>query len=157
MDTLLWLNFAGLMFVCAVGLMVMHVRSWRTQQAAGLDPKELDYRRRQFRRRMQTSAMLAFLAAALPTGLWVLSSWPKVGVLFWGGVLVLVLWVGALGVADMWATKQYYGKLRYDYRVEQARLEAELRRIQSARGNGKPSKSFPGIGGGAKGKGPSET
>jgi amino acid permease len=159
-DTLLWLPFAGLMLVCALALMVSHVRSWRAQQAAGLDPKELDYRRRQFRRRMQTSAMLAVVAAALPVGMWILRHdreagpiWPKVAVIYWGGVLVLVLWLGALALADMWATKRYYGKLGYDYRVEQARLEAELRRIQAARGNGKPSKSFPGIGD-AKGKGP---
>jgi hypothetical protein len=69
-------------------------------------------------------------------------------------VLVLVLWLGALALTDMWATKRYYGSLRYDYRVEQARLEAELRRIQAARGNGKPSQSIPGVGDGAKGKGP---
>ncbi len=154
MDTLLWLPFAGLMLVCALGLMVSHVRSWRVQRAAGLDPKELEYRRRQFRRRMQTSAMLAVVAAALPIGLWVLSRWPKVGAFFWGGVLSLVLWLGTLALADMWATKRYYGKLRYDYRVEQARLEAELRRIQAARGNGKPSKSFPGIGPSVKRKDP---
>ena len=151
-DILLWLPFPGLMMVCALALMVAHVRSWRAQQAANLAPQEFEYRRRQFRRRMQTSAMLAVIAVCLPLGLWILARWPRVGVYFWGGVLVLVLWLGALALADIWATKLFYGKIRYDYRVEQARLEAELRRVQSARGNGKPSRSFPGIGGRTNGK-----
>lgn len=136
----------------AVALMIAHIRSWRAQQVAGLASRELEYRRRQFRRRMQTSAMLAVIAACLPLGLWILARSPQVGVYFWGGVIVLVFWLGALALADIWATKVYYGKIRYDYRVEQARLEAELRRAQSARGNGKPSKSVPGIGGRANGK-----
>jgi hypothetical protein len=153
-DTLLWLLFAGFVLACAVGLMVWHVRSWRGQQSANLSPREFEYRRRQFRRRMQTSAMLAVVAAALPVGVWILPLWPKVGVFFWGGVLSLLMWIGVLGLADMWATKHYYGKLRDDYRIEQARLEAELRRIQGGRRNGKPAKPYPGIGPSVKGPGP---
>ncbi len=149
---LLWAPFAGLMMASAVALMIAHLRSWRTQQAAGLAPAELEFRRRQFRRRMQTSGMLAVIAASLPLGLWILARWPKVGVYFWGGVLVMVLWLAALALADIWATKLYYGKIRYDYRVEQARLEAELRRVQSAQGNGKPSRSFPSIRGKTNGE-----
>jgi len=153
-DALLWLPFAGFVLAGAAGLMVWHVRSWRAQQAAGLDPKELEYRRRQFRRRMQTSSMLALVALSLPVGLWILPVWPKVGVFYWGAVVCLLMWVGALGVADMWATKHYYGRLRDDCRIEQARLEAELRRIQRGRSNGKPPKAFPGKGPGVKGPGP---
>jgi hypothetical protein len=94
---------------------------------------------------MQTSALLAVVAAALPVGLWVLMHWPKIGVFFWGAVIFLVGWLGALGVADLWATKRYYEAVRHDYRVEQATLEAELRRIQQERGNGKPTRPLPGI------------
>jgi hypothetical protein len=163
-DILLSLPFAGFVLACALGLMVWHVRSWRAQQAGSLDPQELGFRRRQFRRRMQTSTMLAVVAAALPIGVWILPHWPKVGVFFWGAVLFSLMWIGVLGLADMWATKHYYGKIRDDYRIEQARLEAELRRIRDVQaevrrardgsGNGKPSGTYPGKGPGVKGEGP---
>jgi len=131
-----------------------HVRSWRVQRASDLDPKELDYRRRQFRRRMQTSALLALIAVALPIGVWITPIRPAAGVIYWAGVLLLVAWVALLAVIDIWATKYYYGKLRDTYRIEQARLQAELRRIQSGRGNGKPRAAYPGKGPGVKGSGP---
>ena len=163
-EILFWLPFPGVMLACALGLMMWHLRSWRSQQAAGLEPRELEYRRRQFRRRMQTSAILALIALALPLGMWILhhdpadgAIWPKAGAVLWGAVILLVMCLGLLALADMWATNRYYGKLRHDYRVEQARLESELRRIQAKKtkeGNGKPSTPYPGIGPNAKGKGP---
>jgi len=142
--------------------MVWHVRSWRAQQSAGLAPEELDYRRRQFRRRMQTSALLALIALALPLGVWLLqhephegSIWAKAGAVFWGGVILLVMCLAVLAVADMWATKRFFGNIRHDFRVEKARLESELRRIKANKtkeGNGKPSRPLPGVNGNAKGK-----
>lgn len=155
MDILLSLPFAGIILACAVGLMVWHVRSWRAQQAAGLDAKAMEYHRRQFGRRMQTSATLAVVATALPIGLWVINHWPKVGAFYWGGVVLLVVWLGLLAVADMWATRRYFGDLHHDYRVEQARLESELRRLQAKEGNGKPPQGLPGIDPNVKGKGQS--
>ena len=83
-----------------------------------------------------------------------MSIWPAAGVIYWACVLLLVAWVGILAVIDIWATKYYYGKLRDTYRIEQARLQAELRRIQSGRGNGKPRAAYPGKGPGVKGSGP---
>jgi len=152
-NPLFWLPFSGFALAGALGLLVWHVRSWRAQQAAGLDPRALEYHRRQFRRRMQTSSMLGLVALSLPFGVWILPLWPKVGVFYWGAVLFVLLWLGALGLVDMWATKHYYGRLRDHYRIEKAKLEAELRRIQLGRGNGKPPKTFPGKGPGVKGPG----
>lgn len=151
-----WFSVALAVFLaaCAAGLMSWHVRSWRAQRTSALDPKELDYRRRQFRRRMQTSALLALTAVALPVGVWVMSVRPGAGIIYWCGVLLLVAWVAILAVIDIWATKYFYGKLRDTYRIEQARLQTELRRIQAGRGNGKPPSAYPGKGPGVKGPGP---
>ena len=154
MDRLFSVVFAVFLVACAAGLMSWHVRSWRGQRASELDPKELEYRRRQFRRRMQTSALLALIAVSLPVGVWIVPIWPAAGVIFWAGVLLLVAWVAILAALDIWATKYFYGKLRDAYRIEQARLKAELRRIQAGRGNGKPSTAYPGKGPGVKGPGP---
>jgi hypothetical protein len=152
-----WLSFAFAAFLlaCAAIMIVWHVRSWRSQLAAGLEAKELDYRRRQFRRRMQSSGLMGIIALSLPVGVSVLREWPKVGVFFWGVVMLLLGWVVILAVADIWATKYFFGKLRDSYQLEKTRLEAELRRVQGMQdearrsqigpGNGKPPGSYPGV------------
>ncbi len=128
-----------LLLVVAIGLLLSHVRSWRRFRQQGLDEQEFDYRRRQYRRRMQTSAMLAILAVAIPVG-FVLTVWLRSGwfaAIFWCAVMLVACWVALLAVVDMWATRHHFGRLHYDCILEQAKLQAELRRIQATRGNGK--------------------
>lgn len=143
---------SALLLLAATGLLAWHVWAWRTSQRQDLDARELDYRRRQFRRRMYTSGMLALLAVVVVTGylltLWFLSGW--LVVVFSASVAVLACWVVLLGLLDMWATKRHFGRLRQDCLVEQAKLEAELRRIQAVRGNGKATTTRPGHGQDAK-------
>ena len=140
MDIWSSLLISSFLLLCAAGLMASHVRSWRNVlgQRQGLDSREFDYRWRQYRRRMQTSAMLGLLAVALLVGQLIqrLSLPPLAVFVFWGGVLLLVVWLALLAVADIVATKHYFGKLRRDFLIEQAKLQAELRRIQQLRGNG---------------------
>lgn len=122
--------------------MTSHVRTWRRVRQQGLEPDDYDYRRRQYRRRMQTSAMLGLLAVAILVGqLAALQIESRIFVFgYWGGVLLVVGWVGLLAVVDMLATKHHFSRLRQVYLVEQAKLQAELRRIQAARSNGKAPK-----------------
>ena len=119
--------------------MFSHVRTWRRFRELELEPEEFDYRRRQFRRRMQTSAMLGLLAIAIFVGellvAWIASVW--FGMSFCVGMLIVVLWVGLLAAVDIFATKHHYNRLRQSYVIEQAKLQAELRRIQAKRGNGR--------------------
>jgi amino acid permease len=123
----------------SVGLLVSHVHSWREYRQQELSADELNYRRRQFRRRVQTSAMLGLLAVAIAVGyaltLWLKSGW--FAAIYWSAVLCLLIWIALLAVVDMWATKFHFGRQRQDFVVEQAKLQAELRRLQSIRGNGK--------------------
>lgn len=137
MEILGSLIFSAFLLVCALGLMVWHVSSWRAAQQRELEPAEREYCRRQYRGRMQTSILLAIIAASLPVGVWIMNQWPKAGVLFWGLVLLMLAWLAVLALADIWATKFYYGRLRDKYQLEQTRLKAELRRLQAARSNGK--------------------
>ena len=130
---------SGLLLLAAVVLMVSHVRAWRAARQKQLDAEEFDYRRRQFRRRMQTSAMLGVLAVAMLVG-YVLTFWlsSKVFALaFWTAIILVVVWTCLLALVDIWATKHYFGRLRHDTLVEQAKLRAEIRRMQAFRGNGK--------------------
>jgi hypothetical protein len=132
----------------AAALMVWHVRAWRAQQRRKLEPEEREFFRRQFRRRVQTSALLAIVAASLPLGQWILqradeirdADWPKRAISVWLVVVVLLLaWVALLALADLWSSRLFFGRLRQRYWLEKTRLEAELRRIHGVGGNGKPS------------------
>jgi len=138
----LWSSIlVGLLLVFAAGWFARwHVSAWRElgERASQLDPEELDFRRRQLRRRTQTSAMLGLVGIGMLVGR-VLIVWradPTLILLFWGGVVLLVLWLGLLAAADTVATRYYFSRLRQNYLVEQARLQAQMRRMQRTRGNG---------------------
>ncbi len=151
------LVFSAFLLACAAGLMVWHLLSRRADQRRRLEPNEREFRQRQFRRRMQTTAMLALLAVSLPIGQWLVPHWPQGGVVFWALVLFLLAWVVLLALADLWATKFYYGRLRDRNQLEQTRLKAQLwqlrergRRIELERlrqagsgGNGDPRAGRP--------------
>ena len=127
------------LLLSAAGLMVLHVRAWRRAQRQPLEPRELDYRRRQFRRRMQTSTLLGVLAVAVLVGP-LITEPPLLVLAFWGAVLVVVLWVLLLAAADALATRLHFTRLRDDYLIEQAKLQAEIRRLRAIRGNGRPQR-----------------
>ena len=128
-----------------------------------LEPEEREFFRRQFRRRVQTSTLLAVIAAPLPLGQWIIQAadelreadWPKRTFAVWLAVLILLLvWVAVLALADLWSSRLFFSRLRQRYWLEKTRLEAELRRIHGAGGNGRPSgNEGRGTGGGGRGPG----
>ena len=130
---------SSFLLLCAAGLMVSHGFAWRRAQREQLEGEELDYRRRQHRRRMQTSAMLGLLAVALFVGQLATERIESglFAIVYWVGVLLMVGWVGLLALVDIVATRHHFSRLRQTYIVEQAKLQGELRRIQATRGNGK--------------------
>ena len=126
---------SGLLLLWAVLLMLLHVRTWRQAQRQDALPEDLDYRRRQFRRRMQTSALLAVLAVAIFVGP-LIPGPPLVLIAYWIGALLVLAWVALLALADVVATKLHFARLRADYLTEQAKLKVQLRRMRAARGSG---------------------
>ncbi len=138
---------ALVLFVAAGWLVDAHMRTWyRVQKRRNeLDPRELDYRARQFRRRMQTSAMLGLIGTGILVGQLIsLLSVPRwLVLLVWLAVLVLVVWILLLALADMISTRFYFSKLKQDYVTQEARIQAELRRMQRARDQGGQSERDP--------------
>jgi hypothetical protein len=152
-QSLLLTIVSAFFLLTAIGLVVSHVRAWRAYQHETLTDEELDYRRRQYRRRMQTSTILGGLAIAMFVGT-LLTFWlksPMFIVIFWGVFLLVLGWVAVLAAADMVATRRHFRRVRSDTLVERAILQAELRRIQAARGNGKPA-NVPGSNGNGNGQ-----
>ncbi len=122
------------LLLCAGGLMAAHHRTWLRAQQLQLEPREFDHYRRQYRRRMQTSAMLGLLAAAIFAGKWMTrpTTWTFA---YWGCVLLVVGWVGLLAMADMVSTRHHFSRLRRQHLMEQAKLHAEIRRLQPPGGS----------------------
>ena len=129
---------ALILCLSAAALIFWHIRTWRALQSEPLGPRERDFRRRQYRRRMQTSAMLGVLGAAIFVGqllmLWIHSR--LFFAIYWGGVLLLVLWMALLALADIVATQFHYSREKTENVIERAKLQAEIRR-RAAHGNGK--------------------
>jgi len=128
----LWISigFSSVLLLSAAALLIGHRRAWREAVAEAEDADELAYRRRQFRRRVQTSLMLALIAIALPVGQWLTIAIGSLlfAAIYWSGVLVMVGWVMLLAGADILATKMYFTRRRNHNSVERAKLRAQLRR-----------------------------
>jgi len=141
-DTWLPVVFPVVLFAVVAWLMASHLRARQHDHEAddGQDRRESDFRRRQFRRRVQTTGMLGLVALALALGHWITIDRvsPTVFAVYWSGVVLLVLWVLLLAMADVLSTKQHFGRIERTHQVEKARLEAQLREIQAAEGNGHP-------------------
>jgi len=133
--------FAALLFAVSALMITCHVVSWRRLERAGCDDGAREFFRRQYRRRMQASAMIGFVGIAIIGGIWVRD--PIYTIAYWGCVAIVVLWMGLLAVADMLSTRSYYWRLRREQIAEHASLQADLKRIRSREGNGRP-KTSPG-------------
>lgn len=128
-----------LVFATAVGLMVWHLRAWRGACRVGMESREQDFRWRQFRRRMQTSAMLGLAGLGLGVGRWLMVNQvaPLAMTLYWLSILLLLIWIALLAIVDIWATHRHFDRIRHECLVEQAKLNAQLQRQRAVQGNGR--------------------
>ena len=133
------LGFSLFLLLAAAVLMALHIKAWRWASRREQAPRELDFHRRHFRRRMQCSAMLGFLGIAVFVGQWIAGP-PILVILFWGANLLIVAWLALLAVADTIVTVHHFQALRDNCLVEQAKLNAEAKRLRSLGGNGKARK-----------------
>ena len=122
--------------LAAVAMSWWHLRVRQGHRRSELPPAQYDFFRRQFRRRIQISVMLGMLAVALAADSW---RHPRmVELLLLVVMLLLVAWIVLLALADAVASRLHFGRLRNEYVIEQAKLEAEARRLRSVGGNGRP-------------------
>ena len=126
------------LWLAAVVLMVSHVRTWRRLQRQQFLDEDRDFFRRQYRRRMQTSAMLGLLAAAVLFGQLVISplELKALSLVYWIVVLAVAVWMGLLAAADLLATKHRFDRMRQAVLAEQAKLHNKIHHMRSVRGNG---------------------
>ena len=127
-----------MIFASAAGLMVWHTRGWRVACREGLEPREHDFRWRQFRRRMQTSAMLGLAGLGLGVGRWLMvNHFSPLRITVYGTcILLLLVWIALLAVVDIWATHHHFDRIRHECLIEQAKLHAQLQRQRVIQSNG---------------------
>ena len=124
-------------------LFFWHWRGWKTTRDAETNEAERDYAWSQFRRRAQATAMMGVLSLLMLASLLLEFMSPWVFVIYISAMLALVGWVVLLALADMIATRQHYAHAQTKNLAEQARLKAEIYRLQEeakgdrSSGNGK--------------------
>lgn len=109
-------------------LMVRHLLVWRQADHGGLGDEEFRFYRNQFRRRMQTSALVGLIGLLMLLDLWVAEVTTRA--VLWSIVLLLVLWTVLLALSDWLASRLHYDKLLAANAVEHALLQREIRKFQ---------------------------
>lgn len=131
--------FGGLLVLFGLGLMVAHVRSWRKQkQDPELDESERSHFFIRFRRRMQTSGMIAVLGVLVGAGdqLPILRKDPLLFTLYWIAVLLLTFWVMLLALGDYLTTRSHARSELARIQREQRELEKQLAELKRRGSNG---------------------
>lgn len=119
--------FTGFLVLVGVGLMIWHYANYQEDGAASAtSASDRDFARRQYSRRMQTSAMIIVLGVAILIGRLVeLQPW---GIFYWIAVLLIVFWMGVLALADIIASQYHYGRKRDEERLNLIKMKADLAR-----------------------------
>ncbi len=130
----------------ATGLLMMraHVAAWRIEKN---DPTIEDDQRtffyKRYRRRMQTSALIAVIGILIPFGSLVLPGLfvdeqlqARVFAFYWGSVLLLTLWVILLGLGDLLSTSAQSRVALARIRLKQRELEQQIAEIRRRHSNG---------------------
>jgi membrane protein implicated in regulation of membrane protease activity len=144
--------FSLLLLLASGTLMLMHWRSWNNYRQQDLPQTDFHFRRRQFRRRMQSSAMIGIIGIALFFGAMLflghesLIPWfedPVIIFVYWAAVFFITVWMALLALVDIWASQRYVNRILETDLLEQTKLHAELYRQkranlekQKAAGNG---------------------
>ena len=91
----------GLVLIAIAAVLTSgHWRARRLPPDPVADEREADYKRRRLRRRMQASAMIGIAGVAIIIGQWIPEG-SLTYVIYWGVVVLLVVWITLLALADM--------------------------------------------------------
>jgi len=117
--------FAGFLLGLAGLMMALHVRKWRWLRTLTLADKERDFFFRQFRRRMQSSAMIGAVGIAIVVGIWIVDPWLLA--IYWGLVFLAVLWTLLLALADIVSNRTFFERMQDEQLAEGLALKKELK------------------------------
>lgn len=128
------------LILLGLGLMRSHWLSWqRTEQEPHLERFDYQHYRSRYRRRMQTSGMIAVIGLLIALGdmLPLLRRDGTWFAIYWFGVLILVLWIVLLALGDLFATRSHSEIALSRLEGQRRELEEELLRLRKKRSNGR--------------------
>lgn len=114
---------------------------WRYRRPPVDAPAEdLLHARRQLRRRLQVSLLLAIVAVLIPLGdmLPFFRRSPLAFVIYWCGVLGLAVWIGLLALGDLASAQTYHRTAAARLRQQQRELQDQIDRYRAGN-NGHPT------------------
>lgn len=128
-----------------------HWRAWQQHRQAD-EPVPADelgladraYLHKRFRRRMQTSAGIILVGVLLPVGDFVipwqrLANGPQLFTLYWGGVLLITLWIILMAMGDLTMTRLHSRSTLDVHRAHVRELEQQVAELRSRGSNGRHS------------------
>ncbi|QDT37477.1 hypothetical protein [Stratiformator vulcanicus] len=121
--------FGLFLVVLGIAFLRGHWKTWQKHRSTDdADSAELKFHRSQFRRRVQTSALIIAIGILIPVGdlVFVRNADPLLFGFFWVGVLVLVIWVVAMAIADIVASRLYTRNAIEDIEQRKRALEQEV-------------------------------
>ena len=119
------LIFATVLFAIAALLMLQHEFKWRKVQRTERDTREVEFARRQYRRRLQASGLIGAVAVAIAVSGWI--EHPPLVLFYWIGVVLIVVWILLLGLADWVSSYAHFQRIHKRQLAEHAALQAELK------------------------------
>ena len=129
----------GILVLVGLAFMRSHVRLWKQQENdSTLDDADYSHLFARYRRRLQTSGMIAVLGVLLAIGdqLPILRKNPAFFGLYWLTVLLLTFWVMLLAMGDYCTTRAHGRSSLADFRKKQRELERQIASVKDRRSNG---------------------
>lgn len=118
-------SFGSCVLLLGVWLQLSHRAAWQREQIEfANDPRELRHFDSRYRRRRQTSGLIALVGLLIPIVdlpiVWNLG--PFSSTILWGAIGCLCLWIGLLAIGDLATTRAHS-------RATMARLEAHKEQL----------------------------
>ena len=120
------------LILVAALLIASHLRAWRTADHGGLREAEREFHVRRFRRRLQASVLLGVVGILILGDLGMERFFKEdlLRLLYWCGVVVLLLWLLLLAGGDWLASRAYYSREWNRLQVERSSLQADVVRLK---------------------------